>query len=187
MTVRAEPKTYRQRVPPGIGSSSASRSRARKPVRSWSQSANGLSKGNFLLGLGPEPLELHQHFRIAPWAEPDLESIHRAGGNLVPGMALEVECAGVTGTQEPLAASVQVDGAAEVRALRGQREHRLGTLRGLADQPHRPDRFLGVLDPGILPILEDRERTRETDGQLAEAGEGHEATVSISPPQGGGQ
>src|SRR6516225_3425844 len=123
--VRAEPQTYRQRVPPGMGSSSASRSSARNPVRSWSQSANDLSKGDLLLDLGPEPLELHAHFRIGPRAELDLESIHRARGHLVPGLAPEVERTGVAGTQEPLAAGVQVDGAAEVRALGGQREHRL--------------------------------------------------------------
>src|SRR5881227_3393112 len=98
-TVSAEPKTYRQRAPPGIGSSSATRRSVRKPIRLSSQSANGLRKGNLLLDLGPEPLKLHAHFRIVSWYELDVEPVHRSGGNLVPGIALEVERTGMTGTQ----------------------------------------------------------------------------------------
>ena len=55
------------------------------------------------------------------------------------------------------------------------------------DQPDRPDRFLRVLDPGVLPILDDRERTRDADFQLAQPRERHEAAFAISASQGRGQ
>src|ERR1700733_15087089 len=90
-TVSAEPKTYRQRAPPGIGSSSASFIKSRKPVRSSTQSASCLNKGDLLLALGPEPLEFDTHFGIIPLGELDLETIHRAGRNLVFGFSIQVK------------------------------------------------------------------------------------------------
>ena len=82
-TVSAEPKTYRQRAPPGIGSSSASFIRSRKPVRSSSQSASCLNKGDLLLALGPEPLELDADLGVVALGQLDLEPIHRPRRDLV--------------------------------------------------------------------------------------------------------
>src|SRR5262249_41001414 len=116
-TVSAEPNTYRHRAPPGIGSSSASCMSARKPVRSSSQSASCLNKGDPLLALGAEPLELDAHFGIAPLDDLDLQPIHRARWDLVLRLPFQVEGTGVARAQEALAAGGQVDGTSQVGTL----------------------------------------------------------------------
>src|SRR6516164_2727316 len=115
MTASAEPKTQRQRAPPGIGSSSASLIRSRKPVRSSSQSARCLNKRDLLLALGPEPLELDTHFGIISRGDFNLQPIHRAGGHGVLLHSLEVEGTRVAGTEKALAVGGEVDRAAQVR------------------------------------------------------------------------
>src|SRR4028119_1755632 len=81
--VSADPKTYFQRAPPGIGSSSASCIKARYPVRESSQSASGLDKGFLLLGRGPELLEFDADFRVGVVGQLDVQAVHRTGGDLV--------------------------------------------------------------------------------------------------------
>src|SRR5262249_19667197 len=132
-TLSAEPKTYRQRAPPGIGSSSATLTRSRYPVRSWSQSASCLNKGDLLLALGPESLESHPDLRVLPGGQLDVEAVHRAGWDPIRGRPVEVERAGVAGTDEAGPVGLAVDGTSQVGALGLQRDDRRRRAGRLTD------------------------------------------------------
>ena len=84
---------------------------------SSSQSASWLSKGDLLLGLRAEPLELHPDLGVVALGKLDLEAVHRPRRNLVGGLPLEVECAGVAGAEEALLVGRQIDRAAQVGAF----------------------------------------------------------------------
>ena len=60
--------------------------------------------------------------------------------------------------------------AAQVRA-HGLQNARTGSLApfGLADQPDRADRLRGILDPGVPPLGEDRERLRHARARAGPA------------------
>src|SRR4051812_44882381 len=103
---------------------------ARYPVRWSSQSANDLIKGDLLLGLGPEPLELHLDLRVGVVGDAHLERIHRARGDRVGRLATEVEAAGVARAEEALAVGPQVHRAAQVRALGREGEYLLALAAG---------------------------------------------------------
>src|SRR6185312_11634990 len=92
-------------------------------------------------------------------------------------LAAEVEAARVTRAEEELAVGRQVDRAAEVRALGRERDHRGLRPFLLSNQPDRADRLSRVLDPGVLPLLDDRERLGDTDLELAEVRQRLEGAV----------
>src|SRR5438309_337355 len=98
--LRPDPNTYRHRAPPGIGSSSASWTSARYPVRSSNQSARGLRKGGLLLVRGPEPLELDADLRVVAAGEFHGERVHPPRRDGVQRLARKVEGAGVAGAEE---------------------------------------------------------------------------------------
>src|SRR4051794_24328234 len=159
--VSADPKTYFQRAPPGIGSSSASWTRARYPVRVSSQSASLLNKGFLLLARGPELLELDADLRVGIGRELHVQGVHRTGGDLIAPLPREREVAVVAGAEEALAIPRQADRAAQVGALGRERDDLRFRSGGLADQPDGADRLARIFHPGVLALVDDGERLRD--------------------------
>src|SRR5688572_17114220 len=113
MKVRTEPKTYVHEAPPRTGSSSATATALRYPVRSSSQSRTRRTPLRLLpIGdVGDELLVAQEH--------PSVLDLHRErvqpalGRSLAPLAVLDGEGAGVAGAAEHLGGLVVVDRAAE--------------------------------------------------------------------------